>query len=919
MGFVEHHERIRNIVKSPPTDDPQKNDYLLRCLKRTPTLRFFVDSALDPQWLRWVFEKRMLDRLFSIAADTFDTDEIFARWIAERFACDSPEWVFAILRERGHQIHPVFWGALADHLWRCKPRPDPAVLAAWVNIVLRSAPQPVLLGSHLDYLLKECRFPEDSTTALQLFDFLLAPLPEIEWAWPRSIGGGDKSKVQMDVTVRGDRYWLSEAWKTVFGPHLDVFAGQLIPIVTRHLQHAHAIFVSVGAPADEWFDPGSFSRESIEPSDPDLVPHALDGLIDAARNLIDWLLLSDIRRAQSVIADWEMAEAPLLKRLSIYAVSRHPQMSPDDKLGWLLQKGWLYIPMRHEVFQLLKAALPKAGETPRASLVESTLRGPLNRDPESIKDRREVQEVFNLLSWLGKTDPTYNKALAARNELVKANPDLHEGEDIDIGGRPQVGHVEMVSPITVDKLLEEPLDENIGLLLEFGPDPYTPGPNRYGLMSVVTGAAMRNFDWGVKLAALLKEKRNWQPDPWSAILSAWDNTPLSPQQWAEIILLLRTTPEIYTCGYGVSRLLRRSAEGGGLTDPLLSEAEVVAESFYASTDTEMRQPATGEPYTEKDWLQRAINHPAGRTVQFWFYGLSIRRRDAGDSWRGLPDYYKRCFTTVIRGETISSLMGTTLLLSELALLFALDQEWTRANLIPLLDWSSDGQRAQCAWHGLLWAKVHRGLLPNLWPYFKRSYTELPKMLLSRRDRFCELMSEIAIFVSENPLREDWLFEFLRHVEEEDRVKWASAFQYRLRFAPPELRRRVWETWVDEYWQERQNGIPPKLSDGEIHEMIGWAPQFGLVFPSVVNRICAKNAPDLKQTSVYHGLQHEGFGVSQPEATAKLLAHLLASAGEPFYHCYEATEIARQLAQAAAPPLQLADIRESLLRLGCKAA
>ena len=916
MGFSQHDDRIKNIVERAPPLDPQAIDYLLSCLKQVPTLRFFVEHAADPQWLRWVFEKGLLDRLFSPLATTSDVDPILAEWIAEEFACAHADEVFALLQRRGQQIHPTFWLALAHHLWRCNPRPDPTVLGIWVATLLRNAPPPIYTRNLLDNLLKECRFPEDAGTALILFDFLLAPFPQIERAWPSWTEGEEKKKTRLGVAVCGDHYWLSETWQRLFTPHLDVFAEQIIPIVSRHIQHAHLILSQAGS-AVKLYDPVSFGRKAIEPHGQDSMPSGIDTLIDAARDSIDHLLTTEIRRAESVISGWEVSAAPLLKRLSIYAVGRHPTMSADDKLRWLLQKDWLYSHgLKHEVFHLLKAAFQNSGEALQTSLLERVLRGPSGEDASGIEEKLKSYETFNLICWLVRIAPSFSKAVDARSKLQEANPDFQERSWLDFDSWSEVGHVEMVSPITVDQLLAKAAGEAIDFIVGFRGDAFS-GPNRYGLMGVVTATVEKSFDWGWNVITLLKERQRWDVDLWSAILTGWHRVALGEREWQQVLWLLKTTPEIYVCDYAVSWLLRRSIEGGGLPESLLDEAEGIAESFYAST--EASESTVDESRTEKDWLQRAINHAGGRTVQFWLYALSVRRKDAGDSWVGLPGSYRRYFERVTHGNSTSSRMGTALLLSELAFLFAVDREWTRANLIPLLDWSSDRQRAQCAWHGLLWAKLHKALLPELWPFFGESYSELSQGLGSRRERFCDLMSEIAVFVSDNPLKEGWLFDFLTHVEDQDRKMWASCFEHKLRCAPPELRRKIWEVWLNGYWSKRQNGIPVPLSEAEIHEMIEWAAQLELVFPSVVERICAKAVPDLKQAAIYYRLEHEGMASSQPEATAKLLAHLLTAARDPFCHCHEVVKIAEQLAQASNPPSQLTLICEHLLRLGCNGA
>src|SRR5205807_2458173 len=103
----------------------------------------------------------------------------------------------------------------------------------------------------------------------------------------------------------------------------------------------------------------SFSRSAIEPHSQDGYPDPIDVLIDAARDCLVELLTHDAALAASYLRSWEKSDVPLLRRLAAFGWTQRSDVPAADKLLWARQQGRLFdYQLRHEVFQLLAAALP---------------------------------------------------------------------------------------------------------------------------------------------------------------------------------------------------------------------------------------------------------------------------------------------------------------------------------------------------------------------------------------------------------------------------------------------------------------------------------------------------------------------------------------------------------------------------------
>jgi len=118
----------------------------------------------------------------------------------------------------------------------------------------------------------------------------------------------------------------------------------------------------------------------------------------------------------------------------------------------------------------------------------------------------------------------------------------------------------------------------------------------------------------------------------------------------------------------------------------------------------------------------------------------------------------------------------------------------------VFDWDADFLRAQQAWHGyLVWGQWSDDFLERFQACYTSTFSHLHADLAEFREQFCEHIAGIAVFSSRDPTANGWLSEFIRVVDEEDRVTWARSTETMLKQVPMEKRQLVWDKWIKAYW------------------------------------------------------------------------------------------------------------------------
>lgn len=916
MGVLDHDDRIKKIVSSAPPMDPETLDYLDNVLNNPIWIRSFRHHAKDIEWLEWIADKPQIRLLFTPGSQCLDTLEELAIWIADSFVLSHTDEMLTILRRYNQVLHPVLWNNIARKLW-VDQNADESIIKKWVALLIGSYTSGCITN-YLEYLLEKYKNQNDCYLVISIFDFLTRPKLSLVPNYGASFYKEEDNppKTLGKVEVLGDGFHLNEAWSKGIKNNLDTYAVILEASITSNISRAFILLTDF-KDFNSYDEPVIAGRRNLTPPEEDYHPKGIDVLIDAARDTIEWLILNRPLDGILVVAKWKNSNVPILIRLSIYGMSSAKHISSDEKILWLIDNKLLFNPLaKTETVCLLKSTYVEASDKTKEKLIHEIATENLRIyypwvDDEAVLERERFTWLSTLDSW--ELDYPYVKQHLLAMSSV--NPELKSGRLLDTKiTRPKATFRTFESPVTKDELISKKPEEVVDFLITFEGDIFN-GPSRIGLVACVAEVVASNYRWGIQSSKLLFEREAWTSDLWDGIYSGWDKTELSAEQWQEVLTLTKEHKVPIHIAKNVADLFFSAIqrETGGLPPSCFIFAEEIAKHLLREHFLACEEVEDGG-----EWLNKAISHSGGKLTEFVLHSLSKTRRSL-ENWDGLTDHYKEYFDLLLNKDCYAAQMGRVILAANVLFLFNTDKEWSLNNVLPLFQWTEE-KKAQQAWDGFLhWGKWDDGLLGYMLPMFEASFDKLNNQLLSLKDRFCEYLAGFAVYSSVDPVHDGWLFRFLLATDIEGRVFIAKHIADYFHQMNDEAIGVVWGRWLRDYLASRLEGVPIALAVEEVEAMISWAPSLDEQFPEFVDLICQMTVPSVNDTTPYWRINERGLAKKHPKDVARLLAHLLQVAKEPFYPRDIVVDIVNDLITAFAPIDVLRSIIDQLARLGLENA
>ena len=832
-----------------------------------------------------------------------------------------PGELLDLLRAHRLNLSQVCWHGLAWHLAVADPLPEPELLTRWITILL-TARNPRWDARSLGRLVERCP-PDALGGALLLLGHLIAPTATLEPA----LTGLDET----DVTLRlrfsmaptGGAHSIRKSWERLFRPTLPQCHRTVGTLLTDCLTRAHVLLAAAGAADADW-DQLSIRRSAIEPHPQDRHPSGLDVVVDAARDLLEFLMAHAPQVADAWITVWREASPPLLKRLAIHGLAERAALRPAEALAEVLSAGWLHVSaLQHETFRLIAHAYAAADEPTRRTFLDAALAQPVFDTPPTTPEetRIETYERYNLLTWLARAAPDSAVTAGRLASAQAANPTFEAREHPDLTHWSSGVHaVVPVAPRSVDELLALSPATGLDWLLSYRGDQRTgEGPDRRGLLLAVGDASKTSFDWSWTLAEALRD-RGTADDAglWAAVLGAWTGSVLDAGQWTHVLGLIETHRHLERAApHAVSHLLDHAAkEDSGTPSALLSIVRDTAERLAMRDDLVDTVSTSAGP----DWLFLAINHPAGRGAIAWLQTFETLRAGAGEAWAGLPAEERGRLERVIEGTTVGCDRARIIFASQVHFLDSLDTDWTTRRLLPLFNWGLDQDRAAHAWDGYLqWGRWNDALFERMRTYLEQTYERISPTLERRREDLAGRLAGVALYSSADPWHGGWLERFIADADPATQTAWTAALGRELRDLNAEATALAWQRWICDYWRDRLSGVPRPFSAGERQGTLEWV--FGL------RQVLSAVLPLLEQTPIslgehtmlFYELGDSGLAQAEPELVARLLRHVLAGALQLPWQCDQVDALVREFINANANRGVLLDICEAMARLKCPSA
>lgn len=867
-GAIDWRSRIAEIGSRIPPADQEAISEIEHALREVHTTRFFIDVARAVGWPKWLNVRKQLDALFTNGTLT-EKDQLLARWLSEHYAVAHAAEFFDLVADHRVQLNPDFWCFLGRAIGLDKDSEIKASdLRQWVSLLLASAPSNA--DHHVLMLLAE-RSAASGEVQLALNVFLvmaehrldLKPLSHLD-----SVDDLTESRrLNAECPLRADYWALHEVWEKQLQPQLSVIVQPLLSGITNELEAIHRDYSAWGKGTSEW-DPISYGRSAIEPSDQDEYPEAVDVLITAVRDALAWLASNDQVLLDAWLERLGKSEVPIFRRLAIHAIADHPQYDADERLRWLLTHMGLHdFSAHHEMYRAVALAYPRSTPETRRVLVDAVLVHQVRHSAHSNIEESTTRSHFEWLAWLERADATCPIVQVALAPIKAKYSEWRLSERPDLTHYVTSGWIGPRSPWTVDELLSKPPIDQLHNLLSFKGELFD-GPDRSGLIATVQDACKQKYVWGFELAEALRECEVWASDIWPAIFRGFQGGDLVFKEWQAVLELI-SKPQLFSVHVRhVANLLFSLVRDKGkpFALDLLEQANTIALNCW-----NMLAPENDAKEID-DWLSRAINRPAGVIVQFWVHGLSLRMRGrTGADWK-LPDNYRKWFTMVVDSPTTNGGFGRSILASQTGFLFGLDEAWTRHYLVPLF---SNAQRVifDQTWDGFLtWGHLYPTLVDALLPAFVEALPRLDEDLSRRRQRFTEFYTALVVFHVSDP-RAELLPALFKYCSPEDRRSFAVHLGYFLKNMDPVNRQQLWARWLYDYWLGRLQAIPIALDEVEIRAMLEWLPALGEAFPEAVSLAITFPPIPVDHAHFLYQLKESDLVTNFPIDTAELIIYL----------------------------------------------
>ena len=908
-GVLGWRNRMAEIGSRIPPADSEAISEVAYALRAAHTTRFLINVARNAEWPGWLNERKHLDALFG-TGKLSERDELLAEWLAEHFAIAHADTMFELVAAHGLQMNPQFWWFIGCALGDENKPIQASDLKRWVTILLTSAPNqnntPVLMRL-AERSASHNSVPLTLKVFLKMSEYRLSV--ERRFRWYDEKNSTRVRPLDIDFPLRADHHSLNEVWIKHIKPNLASVAQPLLSGVTHRLAEIHGEFVAWDKASPEQ-DPVSYGRSAIERHEQNGYPEAVDVLIDAARDALECLATSAPASLEAWVENLVTSNVPMLRRLAIHAITVQPDKSADDRLKWLLVHdvfhGFLE---HHEVYQAVACSYAGAGDAMRRAVVAAVLAHQLPASLDRTAEMRTARLHFDWLSWLLRAKTDCAVAGAALATIKASYPDWQPAKHPDFTHwRGSVSWGESQSPQSIEQLVARTPRDQINDLLNFEGQ-QSDGTDRSGLISSVSQACKKKTDWAFELVAGLVEKSQWNSDLWPAAIRGLQESELSLDGWRDLLAISAKPELLEVHSHEVANLLFTLFSNGGkpFAADLLEQANAIAWPLWRDLHPDLQDEDI------KDWLSLAINRPAGWIVEFWINGLSLLMSSKKGPERVLPENYRLWFTTVVQDATLKGGIGRSLLASQTAFLFGLDEPWTRQHLIPLFD-DTDGYKFAQAWdgflaHGQLYPTLVEALMPAVLTALQRLSADQ-----SGADRwrlFIDFYTGLAVFHVSDP-RQQLLPKFFQHGSIEDRNKFAAHLGYFLNHMQPDTKKQMWNRWLHRYWCDRLQGVLAPLEDEEIREMLEWLLHLDEIFPFASLLAIQAKAVAIGHSNLLFGLLNSNLVTRYPAETAALLIYLCKCGIQ--HHATDLRTVATRLPELA-PDLRHRLDEALVVRLG----
>ena len=473
-----------------------------------------------------------------------EQSKTLCRWLADQFVYNHSDQLFLLISKHNMQLHPRFWGHLARKIGADRESSlSKTAVSRWISLLLSTVPSEgetpdgsyIFTSNRLGSIGKRCIDLEMYQELLLIFDAMMQCRLLVRNGYNLPGDETDENlQFRWESPLLGKFEELNELWEEGLKRNLSHIVHPLLDRVIRRLEDLYLTSRAWGGP-DLRLESASEGRFAIECHDQNVRDDAIDVLIDSARDSLEHLA----ERQPEVAAQWcdrlARSESPLQRRLAVYTLSKREDLTPDDRIQWLLKHFDLHEhSLRYEVFGAVRQSYPAASQQCRESLIDRIQA--FRSSEQDTPNSRELDAKFHLnwIHWLNQTSPACPLANQAREEILTQFPHLEPSPHPDRISWIESGYVGLPRHLPAEELLRQPLSDSLNILLSFEDDVWSDTIIRRQI-DTLSQAIQQNFNWSMQLADAMASDGKWDAYPWRALINTWSSMELDLNRHAQVL------------------------------------------------------------------------------------------------------------------------------------------------------------------------------------------------------------------------------------------------------------------------------------------------------------------------------------------------------------------------------------------------
>lgn len=882
-SLIEWKSQFKEISERPPSDFSLDTeiDY---CLASVEKARILADCIGGEEWLIALDKKGCFDNLFVSEGELSEFDRIWKDWLIKKFVGTNDAPLKRVLIKRGCNIHPELAKGMLRKIGIGADNISDNVIEEYTIILEKYIEATWEIFRIIEILSKRNLYTTCQKLFAKYFDitFILEKnfWTEENYIWKHRF--------------KGDFYYINESWEACREAFLDKYPDRLLYLIKNTICELHDKYKLLRSKSD-LDEPWQTAMIVIEDRDEQLEENPFILLSN-----IFWQSCKALEKTKRVFVKEFLLiclqeSSELLGKIVLKALRELEEITPNEKFDIFIDNVPISsISSKEQIFLLIASIFNDITEDRKNCLIDL-----IESQNEFDEERHNEYQKYNWCVWIKRYCPNNIRINKMEEEILSRNDfEPREHPELDFESSTAVWIADK-SPIEQSQMLQMDLNDLLEYLAEYNENSFE-GYSRDGLLNVFSQCCKSDYNWTIKIAESLIEKRFDKVDVWSRMIQGIKEADIDIDKRIKLLSYLSEHIGIVGDTIGLAKFLKDTIEKDTIKNEFTTyELQLfeIANAIWENRDD--------HDYGFGRLIDTTINSALGNVLLSYIYMISYCDEE------GIPKKYKEVFDKNLDLDGLDKEISLCVLAGYFNFLCMRDYDWCIEKFTDILEGKEQSSFA-AAWEGILFFSHHlnRDIADVLAPIYLKAVKHIDWLSSEVRNGFIDLYLLLLIHAIEEPCIR-YIPEFYDVATEEDRNEFVSRIEYRLRSMESDLKLQWWNQWLKQYLNNRFQNKPKGLIASEYKIIMNWLPELREVFDEAVDIICDNEMPSKVDRMFLYRVKKNNIVEDHPHSLIKLLTSML-NGGTIFEYC----EDKLQLIYKAATGLneqEIKDFKEAALK------